>query len=284
MSLRSNRRKLVLALLGVLLLQGCADTGQRAGAPVGARTSPARAAPELTGASYTVTKGDTLYSIAFRAGVDYRALAATNDIADPYVIRPGQRLRLRPLAAPTTARPAPAGAASPARAVVRRPPGSARPPAARPRTAPQPAVPGVARPDAPAGSAPPAAERPGNTTTPRFTWPAPGRVVQPVGGGSKGVDIAGRLGEPVLAAADGEVVYAGSGLRGYGNLLIIKHDDIYLSAYGHNERLLVREGDRVKARQKIAEIGIDGSGAARLHFEVRRAGSPVDPLRYLPSK
>ena len=287
------RHAATLALLCALLVAGCAGTGDRPGAPVRARTTGGSDAPELTGATYTVVKGDTLYSIAFRARMDFRALAAANGIVEPYIIRPGQRLRLRQAAPPAgatppkpavatartpggSARPGGSPPARPATPAPRRPPGSAMPPAPRPRTADP--VP-TARPVPPIP-----AERPGNTTTPRFSWPAPGRVVQAFGGSSKGLDIAGRVGEPVLAAADGQVVYAGNGLRGYGNLLIIKHDDIYLSAYGHNERLLVREGDHVKARQKIAEIGIDGSGAARLHFEVRRAGSPVDPLRYLPSK
>jgi lipoprotein NlpD len=287
------RRLATLVVLASLLVSGCAGSGDRPGSPVRARTAASADAPELTGSTYTVVKGDTLYSIAFRARMDFRALAAANGIVDPYIIRSGQRLRLRPPAVPGAARPQkpavatarPPGAASPpsaspparpATATPRRPPGSALPPAPRPRT-PAPAA-------VPRAVPPVTAERPGNTTTPRFVWPAPGRVVQAYGGSSKGLDIAGRVGEPVLAAADGQVVYAGNGLRGYGNLLIIKHDDIYLSAYGHNERLLVREGDHVKARQKIAEIGIDGSGAARLHFEVRRAGSPVDPMRYLPSK
>lgn len=267
-------------LLVALLLAGCVDTGNRPGAPVGARTGHARSdagAPELRGSTYTVVKGDTLYSIAFRARMDFRALAAANGIEEPYIIHPGQRLRLRPLPPPAGSAPsgvpAKPAVATPSRTRPGTPPATpARPvPGARPAV-PQPPAATPAPPRAVAG------------TTPRFDWPAPGRVVQAFGGVNKGVDIAGRVGEPVLAAADGVVVYAGDGLRGYGNLLILKHGDEYLSAYGHNERLLVREGDHVKARQKIAEIGIDGSGAARLHFEVRRAGSPVDPLRYLPSK
>lgn len=268
------RAVFAVALLGALLA-GCMDTGTRPGAPVRARTghaAPEAGAPELRGSTYTVVKGDTLYSIAFRARMDFRALAAANGIAEPYLIHPGQRLRLRPL--PPPAGSAPAGTVpKPAVATPTTPPAAP----VRPRPGP-----GVAVPRPPATT--PVPPRPVAATTPRFEWPAPGRVVQGFGGANKGVDIAGRVGEPVLAAADGVVVYAGDGLRGYGNLLILKHGDEYLSAYGHNERLLVREGDHVKARQKIAEIGIDGSGAARLHFEVRRAGSPVDPLRYLPSK
>jgi lipoprotein NlpD len=101
---------------------------------------------------------------------------------------------------------------------------------------------------------------------------------------NKGVDIAGELGQPVLAASDGSVVYAGSGLRGYGELVIIKHSDTYVSAYGHNRRLLVREGQQVKAGQKIAEMGSTGTDRVKLHFEIRRQGKPVDPLQYLPRR
>ncbi|WP_369602242.1 peptidoglycan DD-metalloendopeptidase family protein [Hahella sp. SMD15-11] len=99
---------------------------------------------------------------------------------------------------------------------------------------------------------------------------------------NKGIDIAGRIGDPVRAAADGEVVYAGSGLLGYGNLVIINHNEHYLSAYAHNRRILVKEGERVKAGQVIAELGATGTRTPKLHFEIRRDGKPVDPLKYLP--
>jgi len=129
---------------------------------------------------------------------------------------------------------------------------------------------------------------PSNTsvsTNIKWNWPAQGDViakfslVSPV---NKGIDIAGRLGEPVLAAAAGTVVYAGSGLLGYGNLVIIKHNDRYLSAYAHSDRLLVKENQQVKARQPIAEIGSSGTDKVKVHFEIRRDGKPVDPMRYLP--
>lgn len=239
-----QRRVWAIGLVLVLLV-GCAgDPGNKA--PV--RRAEGPGAGNLRGPSdYVVVRGDTLYSIAFRAGVDYSTLAEWNGIAPPYVIRPGQRLRLR---APT---------------------GTAR------ATAPTPRRPGAvpAAPPKPTAPLPP---------PPQFHWPATGQIVARFGGTNKGVDFAGHIGDPVVAAADGEVVYAGNGLRGYGNLLILRHGAHFLTAYGHNERLLVREGDRVKARQKIAEIGVDGSGSARLHFEVRRAGTPVDPLRFLPSR
>ena len=120
-----------------------------------------------------------------------------------------------------------------------------------------------------------------------WAWPANGVLISRFssnGSLNKGIDIAGELGQPVLAASDGTVVYAGSGLRGYGELVIIKHSDTYVSAYGHNRRLLVQEGQKVKAGQKIAEMGSTGTDRVKLHFEVRRQGKPVDPLQYLPKR
>jgi lipoprotein NlpD len=120
-----------------------------------------------------------------------------------------------------------------------------------------------------------------------WAWPAEGAVIGRYSSNSslnKGIDIAGDLGQPVLAASDGTVVYAGSGLRGYGELLIIKHSDTYVSAYGHNRRLLVREGQKVKAGQVIAEMGSTGTDRVKLHFEIRRNGKPVNPLSYLPAR
>jgi lipoprotein NlpD len=128
-------------------------------------------------------------------------------------------------------------------------------------------------------------------STPRsaagWGWPSRGAVIgrfSSNGSLNKGIDIAGELGEPVLAASDGSVVYAGSGLRGYGELVIIKHSDTYVSAYGHNRRLLVREGQQVKVGQSIAEMGSTGTDRVKLHFEIRRQGKPVDPLQYLPRR
>ena len=120
-----------------------------------------------------------------------------------------------------------------------------------------------------------------------WAWPANGMLIGKFssnGSLNKGIDIAGELGQPVLAAADGAVVYAGSGLRGYGELVIIKHSDAYVSAYGHNRRLLVREGQQVKVGQHIAEMGSTGADRVKLHFEIRRQGKPVDPLQYLPRR
>ncbi len=219
-----------LAATLLVLVSGCA-------APAGYHSLGYLERPGV----YVVRRGDTLYSIAWRYDLDYRAVAAWNGIRRPYRIFPGERLRLT---APARRRSRPARRA-----------GAPPPPAANARRAP------------------------------RWRWPTAGRVVGAFGaGGAGGIDVRGRLGQPVDAAAAGRVVYAGSGLPGYGKLIIIKHNDNYLSAYGYNRRLLVGEGQRVRAGQPIAEMGAVGGQGPLLHFEIRRDGRPVDPLRLLPRR
>lgn len=210
-------------------------------------------------AYHRVEDGETLYSIGWQYGYDYRTLAAWNDIDAPYVIKPGQWLRIAP------------------------PPGGG----SRVTTAPQPhhVIETSASPP-PAHTPPPA---PQTHRAIRWAWPARGKLVvtfSPHHPMQKGVDIAGRLGEPVRAAAAGRVVYSGSGLIGYGNLVIIKHNEHYLSAYGYNRTLLVKEGDEVTRGEEIAEMGVATAGDKdiKLHFEIRRDGDPVNPLSYLPSQ
>ena len=210
---------------------------------------------------HKVLKGETLYSIAYQHGLDYRELAAWNRISKPYTIYPGQRLQLKgpkvPVKARTTATASPkkrAGTKQPA-------------PTARKKTA----APKKSKASKPVKHA--------------WVWPTRGRVIQkysPKGRGNKGIDIAGKAGQPILAASSGKVVYSGDGLPGYGNLIIVKHNEQYLSAYAHNRKLLVREGRAVTRGQKIAEMGSTGARSPRLHFEIRRHGKPVNPLRYLP--
>jgi lipoprotein NlpD len=212
---------------------------------------------------HAVKPDETLYSISFRYGQDFRDVARWNGIAPPYTVRAGQVLRVAPpLGKAARAHPEP-----PERPAVQETEGGVRVIPLEPRTEP-------AKP-------PPAA---GLT----WQWPAQGsyRRTSDTKSGSRGLDIAGARGAPVLAAADGRVVYGGSGLAHYGNLLIIKHDEHYLSAYAHNERLLVHEGDTVKAGQPVAEMGSSGTGTntVKLHFEIRLDGEPVDPLRYLPPR
>mgnify|MGYP002619596191 CR=1 FL=1 len=272
--------------LGLMLLAGllAACAGPSTTVPIDDRSrggQRAQTAQQVTSGQHTVQRGETLYQIAFRYGWDWRALAANNNLNAPYTIYPGQRISLRPGTVGTpvrttqTARPATTAATS--RPATTPPRTTA--PATQPRaTAPAPA----SRPATPAAT-------PASPSVPSrvsgWNWPAQGPLIarfQSNGSLNKGIDIAGQLGQPVKAAADGAVVYAGRGLIGYGEMIIIKHDDTYLSAYAHNNRLLVNEGDQVKAGQVIAEMGSTGTDRVKLHFEIRRRGQPVDPLTYLP--
>ncbi|HEY7840995.1 MAG TPA: peptidoglycan DD-metalloendopeptidase family protein [Gammaproteobacteria bacterium] len=223
------------------------DTGTSSRAPSGRVPAP-------HDGRHVVARGDTLYSIAFRYGEDYRDLARWNGIEDPYVILPGQSIRLT------------------------------APPAAK-RQAARPAEPRRSAP-LPAKEPARASARVPSTQGPlQWRWPAPGRVLRSDSPTSKkGVDIAGRKGESIIAAAPGVVVYSGSGLLGYGQLIIIKHSDTYLSAYAYNEQLLVREGDRVADGQAIATMGLGNDGRPVLHFQIRKDGKPVNPLDYLPKR
>lgn len=222
-------------------------------------------------------KGDTLYSIAFRYGLDYRRLAAGNGIAAPYTIYVGQRLQLReadPPARTASASSTRKGATQASASA----PGPA-PPGAKPTPVTKPS----SKPATTASSSRPAAAVGGPVKT--WRWPTSGKVVRGYSSTvHKGIDISGKRGDPVEAVAAGQVVYAGTGIVGLGELIIIKHNDVYLSAYGHNSRLLVSEGTEVKAGQKIAEKGSSGTDKVRLHFEIRKEGKPIDPLRLLPRR
>ncbi|MCC2637711.1 MAG: Peptidase [Moraxellaceae bacterium] len=218
-----------------------------------------------------VAAGDTLYSIALRYEKDYQELALLNRLDARFTIRPGQRLRLRGSPAPRP--PAPPVA-------TRRKPVGPVPTAERnPVTKRQTAQAGGGAPEVRISSPASAALA--------WTWPAKGPVIGRFGSAGvtgKGLDIGGRRGDSVLAAASGVVVYAGSGLVGYGRLLIIRHDDNYISAYAHNDRFLVSEGERVQPGQAIAEMGASGADREKLHFEIRERGKPVDPQRFLPAR
>lgn len=225
---------------------------------------------------YVVQPGDTLYAIGFRNQVDYHDLARWNGIGSDYLIRAGQVLRLTP----------PAGSEG----VLARPLPESAPIIAAPKPVP-PALPGpvtqppVATPTVPVLSVPPVPKpMPQAASALRWQWPTTGDVIKTynMAAGSKGIDITGQLGQPVQAVADGKVVYSGSALKGYGELIIVKHDDTYLSAYGHNRRRLAKEGDAVRAGQTIAELGVGPEQKPILHFEIRENGKPVDPLIFLP--
>jgi lipoprotein NlpD len=269
--------------------------------------------PPSAGVTYTVVKGDTLFSIAFANGLDYHELASWNNLASPDLIKIGQVLRLSPPVASSPlqspAQPQPPAAqtmpvketgiqGSPLPVIVtyttpqamRLPWSEANwakvngtPPAVQPTQATQP-------PSQPVEAEVTEQTPPPNTvqadlaaSSNGWVWPASGTLLGGFGeGGSKGIDVAGSRGQPILAAADGKVVYSGSGLRGYGLLVIIKHANEYLSAYAHNEKILVHEGEQVKAGQEIAEMGDTDSDRVKLHFEIRQYGKPVDPLTLLP--
>ncbi|MFQ6572468.1 peptidoglycan DD-metalloendopeptidase family protein [Pseudomonas sp. UM16] len=277
--------KLLLIALAVgSLLSGCSSTSSNS-ARVVDRNAPVAKRPAVTSGQYVVRPGDTLYSIAFRYGWDYKALAARNGIGPPYTIRAGQPIRFdgrstAPAAGGTTV-VSRSQSSSGSSTVTRRPAGTPAPASKPASPAPTPAA-NTATP-APAPVQVPSAER----AVGGWGWPASGVLIGKFasnGSLNKGIDIAGDLGQPVFAASDGSVVYAGSGLRGYGELVIIKHSDTYVSAYGHNRRLLVREGQQVKVGQTIAEMGSTGTDRVKLHFEIRRQGKPVDPLQFLPRR
>jgi len=319
-----------VAAIAVALLAGCASSYQ---APVVERpvTRPGAAKPpsaavlpaEKRADSYTVKRGDTLYSIALDHGLDYRELAAWNGITDPSLLQLGQVLHMRPPEqAAVQARPEADVRVQPAStpgSVETRPLGGEAPRPV-PAEAPRPPFAEMPRPGGgplmtspkamklpysdqnlallqrmqPSSALPksdtpaPPSQKPEGGNDPdaiAWMWPASGRVLAGYSEATnKGVDIVGKVGDPVFASAGGRVVYSGVGLRGYGKLVIIKHNQTYLSAYAHNSTILVKEGQNVARGQKIAEIGNSDSPQTKLHFEIRRLGKPVDPLKYLPER
>lgn len=240
----------------------------------------------LTANTYKVQRGDTLYSIAFRAGKDVRQLAALNGIASPYIIYPNQRLRLTGKA--PAKRPAQRVRQSNTTVAKNTNKNNSSQTKSNSSVKPVKAV-------APKNQkgyvqvTPDKSKKNANLTLNgdfvQWQWPVKGKIISGFSHqqqGNKGIDISGREGNRVNAAASGQVVYAGNALRGYGNLIIIKHNDDYLSAYAHNRKLLVAEKQMVTAGQQIAELGSTDATDARLHFEIRYRGSSVDPLKYLP--
>lgn len=231
--------------------------------------------PNYQSGYYTVRRGDTLYSISWRYGLDYRTVASWNGLRAPYTIHPGQRLRLSQ--PPQVAARAPTATPTRPKTASPSPPATATAPAAKSPSQPKTPAQSSSRPvpdDPPAGPV-------------TWRWPTEGKVVRTFpkdGSGKRGIGIAGKAGQPILAAAGGRVVYSGSGLIGYGNLLIIKHSSSFLSAYGQNRELLVNEGDAVRAGQTVARMGNNEEGLPMLHFEIRQDGKPIDPLRHLPRR
>ncbi len=269
------RSRLVICLLLMSLLPGC---GSKPRAPVEDRNT--RAVP---GASqYVVQRGDTLYSIAFRYGMDYRKVAAANNIPAPYTIYPGQRLQLREAAISTA--PQPVRSASSSRSVATPPPAPTSSSTEKSAAAPA-AVTKPSSATAATSTSPTPQAAPPSRAVDGWRWPTRGRVVRGYSTSvHKGIDIDGKRGDPIYAVAHGTVVYAGTGIVGMGELVIVKHNDIYLSAYAHNDRLLVGEGERVRAGQKIATKGNSGTDEVKLHFEIRKEGKPVNPATLLPRR
>ena len=278
---------MLLALLSACVLAGCANKNRPA--PVEDRSPNAAKAPAkmIAGVDnvgkpgyYSVKSGDTLIRIGMDNGQSWRDIARWNNIENPNLIETGQVLRVTPpeetgvvvrpvsstnvVTSPTPASAASAPATATNTAAVR-PPASAA---------------------SPSNSSTPAnnlANADSAEETVSFQWPTRGNVLAGFDEvKNKGIDIAGKAGDPVLAAADGKVVYAGAGLRGYGNLVILKHNNTYLTAYAHNQSLLVKEDQAIKRGQKIAEMGNSDADQVKLHFEIRRQGKPVDPAKYLP--
>jgi lipoprotein NlpD len=246
-----------------------------------------------------VRKGDTLFSIALDQGLDYRELAEWNGITDPGVIGVGQELRLRaPKSAATIAplKTSPAVEGRPIAGAQLSEPGEPGRMKAEPQAVRLPyteqAYAQLA--DAKAGTAPstrPTTAQPSRRQAPEgasdvvtWAWPTSGTVVSTYNDAAKlkGISIAGKLGQPVTATAAGRVIFSGTGIRGFGKLIVIKHNDTFLSVYAHNNELLVKEGEAVAQGQKIAEMGKTDSDRVQLHFEIRRFGKPVDPIKFLP--
>ncbi len=264
------------------LLAGCAQVNK---APVedrggwGSKSSTQVDPAKLPGAEnagkpgyYTVQPGDTLIRIGLEHGQSWKDIARWSGLTNPDLIEVGQVVRVVPPGAEAEgARPVASTSVQP----VALPPAGSTAPVA-PATAP-------AATAAPVDTTKPAAG--GDVSGLAFIWPASGAVIAGFNEATnKGLDIAGKAGDPILAVADGRVVYAGAGLRGYGHLVILKHNNTYLTAYAHNQKLLVKEDQNVKKGQKIAEMGSTDADRVKLHFEVRRQGKPVDPSRYLPAR
>jgi lipoprotein NlpD len=309
MTMKKFRLPGVLVLVG--MLAACAST--HTSAPVAERkisAAPSKSAGDNAG-YYTVKRGDTLYRIALDHGQSYRDLVNWNNLSDPNDIKVDQVLRVAPPdaaskraanAAGTSAGGAQVGSVAAPSGVETRAL-SAPPPANVPnKNAPhgekrlysdatlaemQKSEGGIAPPTKPASAVEPSTtEKPESASeeSVTWTWPAEGKVLSSFDEGRKGIDIAGKSGQPVLAAGAGKVMYAGSGIRGYGNLVIVKHTNNLLSAYAHNKTILVKEGQSVAKGQKIAEMGDSDADSVKLHFEIRQQGKPVDPTKFLPSR
>lgn len=303
--------RIAAAIFPVLFLAGCISQ-QPVPAVDRSGTAPKAGIVQPSGPGYyTVKRGDTLYRIALEHGQDHRDIAAWNTIANPSAIKEGQVLRVAPPGAPDAAdgvvtkpiasgavvetrsldQPASIGAGVAQSSGLKREPRVGKEPYsdeayARLNRTGEPVKSADAKPETKpeVPPAPPTAMTTGPDDVP-WLWPTSAKVSAPYSdAANKGLDFAGKAGDPVLAAGDGKVVYAGSGLRGFGELVIVKHNATYLSAYAHNHKILVKEGQQVSRGQKIAEMGNTDADSVKLHFEIRKQGKPVDPAQYLPKR
>lgn len=308
--------RLIFAVL-LPIVGGCASNApapveDRGAAPAvvrpGASAPPVAAAPTDSHIGYyTVKKGDTLYSVALDNGQDYKDIAVWNNLDNPNLIKIGQQLRVTPpdngapvavakpvtSSAPVEVKAATASIGINSEALKREPKGGklaySDEALARARQGDAGERPVEAKADM-KPEAKPVEPRPAEKPVAAgdevdWVWPANGKLLAPFAeGGSKGLDIAGKAGDPVLAASGGVVSYAGAGLRGYGNLVVLRHNASYLSVYAHNSKILVKEKQTVTKGQKIAEMGSSDAESPRLHFEIRHQGKPADPQKFLPAR
>lgn len=253
-----SRGGLVASVVLCAILAGCASRTTQA--PVSDMSSGSATEAPSQGGVYVVKPGDTLYKISQMHNVDVPTLIRLNNISDPSSLRVGQTLRL--------------GSGS----------GTSAPTAASPSTSPgtQSSTPSAT--PAPAKSEPATPARAGDASLVSWGWPATGKIIQGFTTATKGIDIEGKVGDPVVAAASGKVMYAGNGVRGLGNLILVQHSNGFITAYAHNNKLLVKTGQDVAKGAKIAEVGQSDTTSPRLHFEIRRSGNPVNPLSYLPAR
>ncbi|CAH0527119.1 murein hydrolase activator NlpD [Vibrio hippocampi] len=303
------RRVVGITLLPLALL-GCAEHVSAPVSDVGGGKYDNISRGSYRGNYYVVEKGDTLYFISYVTNKDVKELISLNKLSPPYTIHPGQRLNLwRPVYKAPTVAPAAKASVSTAAAATATASAQASNASTKPKTSSQPKAVTTAKKPVEKSTtkgvansktkeygeakgkqnvnykAPVTPKPTANTKVSKWIWPTKGRVIKNFSAGNqgnKGIDIAGQRGQAIIATAGGTVVYSGNALRGYGNLVIVKHNDSYLSAYAHNDRLLVTEGQSVKAGQKIATMGSSGTSSVRLHFEIRYKGKSVNPKRYLP--
>lgn len=298
-------KRVGLVVVGTALLVGCAIPII---VPVTSESNIVAQDMAIDRGYHVVQKGETLYSIAWSYDVDFRALARWNGIGSDYRIFPGQRLKLSgpklvvsesesrqkndenvktsTVSEAPKARELPNSAPSlptTVTVVTEKPNTPVSPPSVQRESVTTPQIP----PKNSTNLSTPNVDQDWANGKPKWLWPTFGKLLQGFSNsptGNKGLNLAGKLSDPVRAAAPGRVVYAGSGLRGFGQLVILKHSEDFLSAYAHNNKLLVKEDDVVKSGQVIAEVGKSGTDIEQLHFEIRYQGKPVDPLKYLPKR